>query len=499
MSRTLPFLALVLAATACHGPLPEGRYPCTIPADCPPNWFCRADNLCWMTQGDAGVDAAAGDAAQVDAAHVDAAQVDAYALDAGTDAWSVDVGMPIDAYVLDSPTDACAPTAEVCDGHDNDCDGSVDEANPMLGCSITCAAGACTTVVEIGAGSLHNCALLSDGTVMCWGDNRVGQLGDGTQFNRFTPAPVMGLPASRAIALGADHTCAITTTNELYCWGGNAFAQIGDGSHTTRSLPVRISITGIGATTDLMSGTGFTCVLRGPSDVLCWGSNVEGAIGNGSPAVEFPAPTAVIGLSGATELSSDGPQGTCAIVGGGALRCWGDNRQGGLGDGTLMSARSPVSAMSLTAVTQIAMNTYHSCAQRTGGAVYCWGNNDRGEIGDGTLSRRMVPTLLSAISSVTTIATGRVATCASTSDGSLRCWGDNTHGQLAQGPSGPGYSTTPVVVTGLTRVVEIEGGSVSFCARTATAIYCWGDNASGQLGIDPATTAMSTAPVLVHL
>ena len=94
---------------------------------------------------------------------------------------------------------------------------------------------------SIALGGLHSCALLTGGKVKCWGINSVGQLGDGTTTQRYTPVEVSGMTNAQSIALGSWHSCALLTNRKVKCWGGNSNGQLGDGTTTRRTTPVEVS------------------------------------------------------------------------------------------------------------------------------------------------------------------------------------------------------------------------------------------------------------------
>ena len=143
-------------------------------------------------------------------------------------------------------------------------------------------------VVELAAGGYHSCARLTDGSVSCWGNNGLGQLGDGTLVDKLSPTAVAGLSGVAGLAASDYHTCGrIAADGSVRCWGANGFGQLGDGT-----------------------------------------------------VVDKPSPTTVAGLSGIAELSAHGYH-TCARTAVGAVSCWGWNAYGQLGDATTADKLSP--------------------------------------------------------------------------------------------------------------------------------------------------------------
>jgi alpha-tubulin suppressor-like RCC1 family protein len=115
-------------------------------------------------------------------------------------------------------------------------------------------------VAEVAAGGEYTCALKGDGTVMCWGFNAFGQLGDGTTINRLEPVVVKGLTDATAIATGFDHACALKEDGTVECWGANGVGQLGDGTGTDRDEPVPVK--GLTDATAITTGSDHTCALK---------------------------------------------------------------------------------------------------------------------------------------------------------------------------------------------------------------------------------------------
>jgi alpha-tubulin suppressor-like RCC1 family protein len=189
-----------------------------------------------------------------------------------------------------------------------------------------------------GIGNSASCALLSNGSVWCWGENSRGQLGDGTTTDRLTPVLVSGLSSGvTAISAGSNHACALLQSGGVRCWGDNDDGQLGDGTFTDRPTPVDVvglssGVVAISAGGDFSDG--HTCARLATGALQCWGSNHDGQLGiGGSQFTAQSTPVDVIGLPGAASVVEAGPRHTCAIVSG-RVKCWGDNFDGQLGDGT---------------------------------------------------------------------------------------------------------------------------------------------------------------------
>lgn len=184
----------------------------------------------------------------------------------------------------------------------------------------------------------HTCAVLSAGTVKCWGNNAAGQLGNGTTTNSATPGFVTGITTATKVVAGFSHSCALLTTGAVSCWGQNLFGELGNGTTTSSSTPVVVS--GVTDAVALTVGSGFTCAVIADGTVKCWGDNDEGRLGNGT-TTDSPTAVPVVGVSGVTALGS-GNAHSCAVIAGGAVDCWGEGFSGELGDGPSASSTTPV-------------------------------------------------------------------------------------------------------------------------------------------------------------
>lgn len=256
--------------------------------------------------------------------------------------------------------------------------------------------------------------------------------GDGTTRERWSPVAVSGLTAAvSAITTGARHGCALTS-HGVKCWGYNYYGQLGDGTNANRAGAVDVS--GVGSGVTAISGGAFhTCALTAGGTVKCWGLNISGQLGDGTE-VERWAPVDAVRLGGTAIAVAAGDSHSCAILQGGRVTCWGENRYGQLGDGTTRRRLAPVSVSGLSrGVSALSLGGRHSCAI-VGGIVKCWGGNLFGQIGDGTRRRRLVPVRVSGLrAEAIAIAVGDGHSCALTMSEGLRCWGYNGWGQLGDG------------------------------------------------------------------
>lgn len=308
-------------------------------------------------------------------------------------------------------------------------------------------------VVQLATGTSHACAITGVGAVKCWGFNGSGQLGDGTTVARSIPVSVAGLSTGVvAIAAGSAHTCALGATGGLKCWGANSSGQLGDGTTTLRFAPVDVSGLASGVAS-VVAAFSRTCAVTAAGGARCWGFNGNGEVGDGTTTQRL-VPTDVSGLtSGVARLSAAGSH-TCAVTSTGGAKCWGFNGSGRLGDGTTTNRTTPANVSGLaTGVATISAGITHTCALTTGGAVKCWGSNSSGQLGDGSFTSRTTPVAVTGLSGgVSQVASGSFTACAVSASG-LKCWGSNVSGQLGDGTLTS--RTTPTDVVGLSAAAPI--------------------------------------------
>jgi alpha-tubulin suppressor-like RCC1 family protein len=357
--------------------------------------------------------------------------------------------------------------------------------------------GTALLTAAISAGWSHTCALTTAGGLKCWGYNFDGEIGDNTTTDRLAPVDVVGLSSGvKAISAGDSHTCALTGAGGVKCWGWNIDGQLGDKTKINRNIPVDVSGLSSGMKA-ISAGDKHTCALTNSGSVKCWGYNYDGEVGDNTTTNRL-TPVDVNGLTSGMKAISAGGRHTCALTGAGGVKCWGYNGEGELGDNTVARRLTPVDVVGLSSgVKAIAGGGEHSCALTDAGGVKCWGNNKDGQLGDNTITNRHGPVDVIGLSSgVIAISAGYDYTCALTDSGGVKCWGYNSTGELGDNTTTDRH--TPVDVIGLnSEVTAISAGESHTCALTSTmGVKCWGNNTSGGLGDNTVTNRLTPVEVI---
>jgi alpha-tubulin suppressor-like RCC1 family protein len=366
----------------------------------------------------------------------------------------------------------------------------------------------------IAAGGRHSCAVTTGGGVKCWGDNIYGQLGHGPTFDAGgmpvylynVPVDVVGLSAGAAsVSAGGGHSCAVTTGGGVKCWGDNGDGELGDGTNTDSNVPVGVVGLDSGVAS-VSAGPFHTCAVTTSGAVKCWGLNSLGRLGNGN-AANSAVPVDVVGLSSGVAAVAAGQEHSCAVTTSGAVKCWGYNLYGQLGNGNTSLpdhvSSVPVGVVGLASgVANVSVGYETSCAVTTSGALKCWGYNDYGQLGNGTTDRASTPADVTGLGfGVVSVSLGYVHGCAVTTSGTVKCWGEGATGQLGNSaptsPFGIWSSVEPIDVTrlepGITTVAA--GGTHTCVLTTVGAMKCWGSDYRGQRGDGATDTGWISNPI----
>jgi alpha-tubulin suppressor-like RCC1 family protein len=338
--------------------------------------------------------------------------------------------------------------------------------------------------VTVSSGEDHTCAVRTDGHVLCWGSNALGQLGNGGDLTarRTRPVAVVGIDTATAVAVGDYRSCALERAGTVQCWG--YAGPLPDQQPRIVSTPTRVA--GIADATAISTGGSHTCVLRAEGSVLCWGSNEFGQLGNATMAQSggsfVDSPVAVQGLTGATALAA-GRAHTCALTNAG-ISCWGKNQFGELGNGGTRDSNVPVALGPLSGALNIAASVATFVA-RADGDVSAWG------VGTGGLLTPAAGVI--RLAGVRAVATGPMAICRKGDVGApnaLLC--RSLDGSNAAWAPKAKWSTVAASITAQPTGLSVGGHHA--CAQFDDGIVrCWGSNTSGQLGnggVSPSSTAL---------
>jgi alpha-tubulin suppressor-like RCC1 family protein len=395
---------------------------------------------------------------------------------------------------------------------------------------------------SVSAGGSHACAIDTTLRIFCWGDNLQGQLGSGALPDVACPTTVQ--PALRCqpngvvvsggqswaqVSAGGAHTCGLSTAGAVLCWGSNQFGQLGNASVADSRVPVPIAInsTAVLPFKAVSAGARHSCAIDTANHLFCWGDNRQFQLGVANLAA---CPVGSTGACSTTPVQqgsynggsifffqqvSAGETHTCAFNGQ-LVKCWGDNTNGQLGQGTQGAGNGGPSAntsVNGNFVAGVSAGGGHSCATRTTGtgtSADCWGDNHMGQLGGGWPNAQLstpqpVARPGGANGNISGISAGGQHSCAlfqSAAAGSVRvpvCAGLNNQGQLGQGPVAvdflPHRTLVPVSLSSANSGIDffqVSAGSAHSCAlRLATApgssqpagaVLCWGNNSLGQAG-----------------
>ena len=358
---------------------------------------------------------------------------------------------------------------------------------------------------SIATGPGHACAVTPTGGATCWGQNSSGQLGIGSTTASDVPMAVRvpGILGFKTLSAGVSTTCGLTADGAAWCWGANASGQLGDGSRIDRTTPVKVVLPDGNTLASVHVGGSHVCGVLTGGGALCWGSNESRQLGDGTPVYQatpvlvtgqqdttpFPLPVVTPAPALGTLASvSTGSSTACGTNVSGVAFCWGRNASGQVGDGTTTSRSAPVAVKAPSGVTMasLAVATNHACGVTPSGQAMCWGYNSSGELGDGTTASRTTPVAVVPPSGTaySSLAAGGSFTCGQTTTGAVQCWGNNAYGQLGDGTSGTNQAVpAPLAFPEVVTTTQIAAGSTHACAlATSGNMYCWGSNASGQIG-----------------
>lgn len=363
-----------------------------------------------------------------------------------------------------------------------------------------------TNIVAIAAGNQHCIALKSDGTILTWGANNYGQLGNGSTSKSTYPVQVKlsngtALSNITTIAAGTDHCITLNANGTVWTWGANSYGQLGNGTSgtgTNQKNPVQVILNNGTVLINIIkiSGGGdHSRALRNDNTLWSWGSNNCSELGNGLKVSQnFPVQ---MQLSAGTILTDvcdlyDGDSQSYIVKSNGIILACGNNICGQLGDGTRVSPIYPVPFMARLYGNANGAN--HSIYLKDNGMVWAWGGNSYNQLGDGTTNQRNIPGEVrladgSSLQNIITVASGNFHTVALKTNGTVWAWGRNNYGQIGNGTTN--NQPNPVQIkksdgTVLQHIIEVACGdnhTIALGDDAVGTLWAWGYNNSGQLGI----------------
>ena len=351
--------------------------------------------------------------------------------------------------------------------------------------------------VSVSANGEHSCAAHATGEVSCWGDNWQGELGNGESgpgAESAVPVKVSGISDALVVAIGYDHTCALREGGKVSCWGNNELGQVGNGRDFVAEtlsdsfIADPSEVVSLDDAIAITAGSSSSCAVRETGEVSCWGSNSFGQLGNSEVHSESPSPVSVSGIDDAVGVAAGGGH-TCAVRQGGAVSCFGSNIYGELGNGQSGRFTSEqVKTAGISDAVDLSSSLSHSCVLHSSGEVSCWGSFWKGYAGDiATGDTPPVPIKIDGITDATDMAAGNLVSCAVRENKEILCWGDLINGDFTETEDGQ-ISPVPIVsplqaAMGVESMEEIAAEGVHICVlETNGTITCAGQNMFGQLG-----------------
>ncbi len=329
-------------------------------------------------------------------------------------------------------------------------------------------------ILSISAGFFHSVAIEKNGSVVAWGDNTGGRLGDGTMTGRLIPVPV-ALPKVESVDAGLVRSLAVDTTGSVWEWG---LLHGGDSCRTglSEATAIPILIDELPPAVAAAAGDEHSLVLAQDATVWSWGQNQQGQLGAGSYTCRG-APAQIDGLP-PSKVVAAGKYHSLALATDGSVWAWGGNGNGQLGDGTTDNRPSPRQVGGLQSIADVRSGQSHSVALGTGGRVWTWGSNYTGDASED----RLIPVQVDGLPVIRAIDAGAFHTLALALDGSVWAWGLN-EGALGNGGNDFRNRVDATKVQGIPPAREIAaGGRNSFAIALDGTVWGWGWNENGELG-----------------
>lgn len=314
-------------------------------------------------------------------------------------------------------------------------------------------------VVRISGGETFSMAVTATGSVFAWGDNEFGDFGVVTPHpSEYSPVQVTGLSGVKQVATGFEDGLALLSNGTVMGWGANAHGAVGDGTTTPRPTPVPVG--GVSRVVAIAQRQQHSLALLSNGTVMSWGQTT---------GADQLRPVAVTGLSGVVAIAA-GSFHDLALLSNGTIMAWGSGGSGQLGNGAFNDQTSPVPVSGVNNAVGIAGGTFFSLALLRDGTVVGFGSNQYNQLGSAATTNHNIPVPVSGVSGATQITAGDQFSAALLSNGTVLAWGANAHGALGNGTVGATFSTvaTPAPVAGISGATAISAGGNHTLALTSS-------------------------------
>lgn len=352
---------------------------------------------------------------------------------------------------------------------------------------------------QVDVADTNTCAVVSDGTLRCWGGNAQGQLGPKTTGSHLVPFQIPDQQKVRSVATGWGSTCVLLWTGQVNCWGYNVNGQLGCLNPVTSNNGPQCTPFAPGSqVSGIVAGAERACARLTDGTVQCWGRNDHYDLGNGTNVNSF-SPVVASGVVDAAAIAT-GLWQACAVIANGTAKCWGANDRAQLGNGTTAANSVATLVYGEDGITDSVVAASpaedHSCVLLADGSVQCFGENQYGQLGDGKTVASNVPVASQFPKPAIGIVAGAKFTCAIVGGGLVQCLGYGASGQLGNGAFAQSSTPVPVDLPEAVSVKSLAARYTHACALSVEGrLWCWGANSAGQLG--NGATANSNVPVEV--
>jgi alpha-tubulin suppressor-like RCC1 family protein len=349
--------------------------------------------------------------------------------------------------------------------------------------------GISSSATFVAVGRYHTAILLSDGTVRTFGRNSEGQLGVNDTTSRLTAVQVSGITSATALACGRYNSAILLQDGTVRTFGQNNFGQLGVNDTTSRLTPVQVIAAGAVTALGKVAGGGYhTAVLLKDGTVRTFGFNNQGQLGV-NDTTQRNTPVQVWGISSSAVAVAGGSLHTAVLLNDGTVRTFGYNNNGALGVNDTTSRLTPVQVWGISSsAAAVACGQYFTVVLLANGTVRTFGRNDNGQLGVNDTAQRNTPVQVWGISSsAVAVAAGLYHTAVLLADGTVRTFGWNNFGQL--GVNDTTQRNTPVQVWGISSsaVAIVCGHSFTTVLLTDGTVRTFGRNSFGQLGVNDTT------------